>query len=100
MTRLALAFTKRASAQIVRADAWWRQHRAASAELLLDELSEDLTLLRGSPDVGLPSRHAKRADVRRVLLPRARFHVYYAVEREAVVVLALWSALRGHGPKL
>jgi plasmid stabilization system protein ParE len=46
------------------------------------------------------SRH--RRGVRRLLLPRSQYWVYYEVddEREEVRVLAVWRALRGKAPPL
>lgn len=40
--------------------------------------------------------------VQRLFLPGTRYHVYYVHDAEAreVVVLAIWSALRGKGPPL
>jgi hypothetical protein len=35
-----------------------------------------------------------------VLLRASRFHVYYVEQRPRVVVLAVWSAVRGRGPNL
>jgi transposase len=37
---------------------------------------------------------------RRVLLPRARYHVYYVPRGGVVLVLAVWHAKRGSGPPL
>ena len=39
-------------------------------------------------------------NVRRVLLRATRYHVYYVVHDEAVIVLSVWSALRGTEPDL
>jgi len=33
-------------------------------------------------------------------MPKTHNHVYYAVEATEVVVLAVWGAPRGRGPKL
>jgi hypothetical protein len=40
--------------------------------------------------------------VRRLYLPATRYHVYYVHEPELhqVVILAVWSAVRGKGPPL
>lgn len=41
-------------------------------------------------------------DARRMLLVGSRYHVYYIVDdaNEEVVVLAIWSAIRGRTPSL
>jgi hypothetical protein len=40
--------------------------------------------------------------VRRVLLPKTHNHVYYETDREngVVMILAVWGAPKGRGPKL
>jgi plasmid stabilization system protein ParE len=38
--------------------------------------------------------------VRRVLLHRTRYHLYYTAGGELVQVLALWHARRGRDPEL
>lgn len=38
--------------------------------------------------------------VRRVLLRKTLNYIYYAVEGDEVVILAVWGALRGSGPML
>lgn len=71
--------------------------------LLIDEVTEALEQLATAPRAGLPYAYRGRApNVRRVLLPRARFHVYYTVDETAgiVTVRVLWHASRGRGPAL
>ena len=36
----------------------------------------------------------------RVPLHRTRFHIYYVQREDVVVVVAVWSAVRGEGPPL
>ena len=38
--------------------------------------------------------------VRRVLMPKTKTHVYWAVEADAIVVVAIWGARKRRGPKL
>lgn len=61
-----------------------------------------LDLLAMAPDTGALHPHRRIPEVRRALLPRTRYHVYYVhdIERDEVVVLALWSALRRRAPPL
>jgi hypothetical protein len=33
-------------------------------------------------------------------MPKTRNHVYYTIEGTEIVVLTIWGAPRGHGPKL
>jgi plasmid stabilization system protein ParE len=38
--------------------------------------------------------------LRRILLRATRYHVYYVSNAETVLILAVWSAVRGAGPDL
>jgi len=53
-----------------------------------------------APTVG--QRHPSDAlpDVCRIGMQRTRFHLYYVVRDDSLVVVAVWSAVRGHGPTL
>ena len=101
MSRHKVVVAARADGQITRAAAWWREHRPAAPALLLDEVSEALDLLATAPHTG--SRYAYRGRavrVRRIALPRTRYHLYYTVDDAArmVTVRVLWHATRGRGP--
>jgi plasmid stabilization system protein ParE len=81
---------------------WWRENRPAAPSLFADELGEALRLLKYAPSTGEPFGHWIEYGVRRLLLPRTRYHVYYVFERATAVVqvLAIWSSLRGKPPSL
>ena len=44
--------------------------------------------------------HPTVPGVRRALLRASRYHVYYVLTDDVVIVLAVWSAVRGAGPSL
>lgn len=92
----------RARAEVEAAARWWAENRPAAPTLLLDELEHVYELLRSQPHAGQPAQSTLLAGIRRVLLGRARYHLYYRVldDRQTVVILALWHASRGHGPDL
>jgi plasmid stabilization system protein ParE len=79
---------------------WWRKERPAAPDLFLEELTAAFALLSNTPLAGRRYPHATVAEVRRVLLRSSRYHVYYRAQAEDVVVLAVWSAVRGSGPEL
>ena len=97
---LALRFVPRAVEQLDEAVGWWRQNRTAAPDLLAEELTDALVLLREAPGVGAAYPTDALPDARRYLLRRTRFHIDYVVRDEALVVAAVWSAPRGHGPSL
>jgi plasmid stabilization system protein ParE len=61
-----------------------------------------LTRLRSAPSAGAAYGLGPRLDVRRPLLPRTRYHVYYVMAGDArrVSVLAVWHTARGGKPRL
>jgi plasmid stabilization system protein ParE len=95
-------FTPRSEAQVLEAAQWWRANRPAATELFDEELITSLQLLVELPELGRRYPHPRVGGVRRLLMPRTRYHLYYVheVEDEALIVLALWSSVRGRRPLL
>jgi len=81
-------------------NAWWIENRSAARSLFEDELREALTSIRESPEIGLVYMTTPRGDIRRLMLRRTRYHVYYRIEDPQILVLSVWSARRGVGPFL
>lgn len=96
--RVLLAPEAREEARLV--DAWWRENRPQAPQLFEEELSHALAMLAGASKIGHPYPHPRRRGVRRLLLRSTRYHVYYRAEEGMVIVLSIWSALRGMGPDL
>lgn len=93
--------TPRALAEAKRLKTWWQQHRSAAPELFERELSAALERIEVTPDLGIAYRPGRfDAPVRRVLLPRTQFHVYYGIEEGVIVVLSVWGARQGREPGL
>jgi plasmid stabilization system protein ParE len=97
-----VVFTAGAERHAQTVAAWWQRERQAAATLFVDELGETCLMLASVPYLGQPFESGRLQGVRRVLLPRARYYVYYTVdeERQLVIVRAIWHAMRGHGPSL
>jgi plasmid stabilization system protein ParE len=81
-------------------DTWWRENRPAARGLFSEELTEAMVLLAASPEMGRAYRDSGVARVQRLILRATRYHVYYVTDGELVTVLAVWSAVRGRGPRL
>jgi plasmid stabilization system protein ParE len=94
--------TAPARQQADRFDRWWRENRPAARDLFAREFVEARALLAATPEVGSPYIERQGVLVRRVLLPKTHQHVYYEVDREndLVMILAVWGAPRGRGPRL
>lgn len=55
----------------------------------------------GEAPASLPLyRREGDADVRRILLRKARYAVYFCVEPDHVLIVAVWHTARGSGPPL
>ncbi len=100
MTKLEVA--PQANAQIETIGAWWRVNREAAPELFAHELANALETLTARPRSGVVYTKRRGATIRRLLLPRTHYHVYFSYEEEAdlVEVRAVWHAARGAGPTL
>jgi plasmid stabilization system protein ParE len=97
---LPVEFSPQALAQARAAHAWWRKNRPLAPRLLREELAEALGLLRISPSAGAPYPHPRVSGVRRLVLRRTRYYLYYVAGSERVTILAVWSNLRGRAPPL
>ena len=100
MKARAVRFTPEAAAQAEAAERWWRQNRAGSADLFANELRSAVDLVVRAPGAGRGYLSEALPGARRVPLHRTRFHIYYVQREDVVVVVAVWSAVRGEGPPL
>jgi plasmid stabilization system protein ParE len=91
-------FADEASADAARIDAWWRTNRRAAPDLFTKELERALLALEDNPALGL--RYEPKPGVRRLLLRRTRYHIYFIEEPHRLLVVAIWGANRGRGPAL
>lgn len=89
----------RARREANRITAWRIENRPSAPALFLDELGHTLELISNSSGLGTIDESAHGA-VRRVLLPRTRYHVYYVQESSEIVLVSIWGAQRRRGPKL
>ncbi len=95
--------TPEAEAQAKAAKKWWQENRRLAPTMFRQELAGAFQLLRGAPEVG--SLYHDCSDipgVRRLALLQTRYHIYYVYDAPAdlVIVLAVWSRLRGSPPPL
>jgi plasmid stabilization system protein ParE len=96
-----LELAPRAVREAERCAGWWRGHRPAAPTLFETELRAALDQVRSAPRVGGVYETVAGLEYRRLLLPETRYHLYYrVVSPDHVRVLAVWSAVRGRGPRL
>ena len=94
--------TGRAKREIARAALWWSKNRPQAHRLFLDELEAAERHLGTAPISGQIYGYRKNRLVRRWLLEKTEYHVYFSVNRKAQVIMlhSVWGARRGRGPKL
>jgi hypothetical protein len=99
---LNVRFEAQAVEQVRAVHAWWKENRTSAPTLFADELRGAVRRLRDDALAERPYPSRTVYDVRRILLPRSRYHAYYVIDEtlDAVVVLALWGAVRGRVPRL
>jgi plasmid stabilization system protein ParE len=100
--KLRVRTTPDADDMITELDVWWSENRPAAPTLVIDELNRVLDLLSENPDAGRPHRHRRIRGLRKHRLQGTPYLVYYVPDFEAgeLIVVALWSAMRKHGPPL
>ena len=98
--KLELAEPARRQAEEI--EEWWAENRPAAPALFAQEFRDTLEFIRGNPGVVTLWPTARRPDLRRVLMPRTRHHLYFRADMtmQVVQVLAVWGAPRGRGPRL
>lgn len=94
--------TGRAKREIARAALWWSKNRPNAPLLFLDELEAAERHLCTAPITGQIYGYRKNRLIRRWLLEKTEYHVYFSVNRNAEIVMlhSVWGARRGRGPKL
>ena len=94
-------FHPRAAEDAATIETWWRANRTSAPELFVRELETTLALVASSPTLGaLASREHDFPRVRRVLMRRTGYHLYYRFARQTLEVLAIWHTARGEDPPL
>ena len=80
---------------------WWSHNRPSAPTMFLEDLELAFALIEQFPNPGERVSHRRIANLRRVLLSRVQYSLYYCSSEDAAVVevLALWHSKRGSKPK-
>jgi len=97
---LAIRVVPSAEQEIREAAAWWQANRPAARSLLHDEVTRGFELITNHPGIGAQAVATSLLGVRRLLLYRVSYHLYYRIEHDTVEVLALWHTSLGDRPPL
>jgi len=102
MRRYAVEFSPEALAHVEGVREWWLANRQTSPALFLRELRTALRQAQRSPHTGKLYEAAGVRPIRRILLPKTSYHIYYWADEAALVVrvYAVWYGGRGEGPNL
>jgi plasmid stabilization system protein ParE len=95
-----IRLTRRAAAQIDEAARWWADNRPAAPGAIAEDLEQGYALIAVHPRIGASARSPRLRGVRRILLNRINYYLYYRETSEAIDVLAFWHASRGEPPPL
>jgi hypothetical protein len=84
---LAVEFTALA-AQHIRAEQWWRLNRPVAPDAIRVELQRRLPIVATTPRIGLRVTNVRLKSVRRIHIPRSRYHLYF--HATGAIDRALW----------
>jgi plasmid stabilization system protein ParE len=89
-----LVVSLRAQKQLARAAGWWAKNRDKAPKAFEEDVSKAYEALVATPQMGQPVS-SRRGGMRRILLPRIRYYLYYRMnDRGHVEVMAFWHASR------
>lgn len=97
---LRVRISARAAAQIRKAAAWWADNRPAAPGAVRIDIADALVLLAQQPGIGATHEGARTKGVRRLLVGRIQYFIYYQVTPDSLEVLAVWHSSRGKQPSL
>jgi plasmid stabilization system protein ParE len=102
MKRYGVVLAPAAQAQARKIAGWWRENRPSVPDLFDDEIEAMLDRLGDAPNTGLSYRTVRNRLIRRALMARTSYNVYFETdeERAMVRIVAVWHAARGRGPRL
>lgn len=86
--------------QIDTALQWWTDNRSGVPGLLASEIETAFGRLQLHPTAGEQVRSRHGGSIRRLILRRSRYWLYYFVSENEIEVLALWHQNRGVLPPL
>jgi plasmid stabilization system protein ParE len=102
VSRYRVDITKSARARILDISRWWQTNWTKSPLLFRDELVAARSQIARVPSSGPAYASPEHRDVRRLLMLRTQYHLYYVIDEEqrVVTILAVWHTARGNGPPL
>jgi len=85
--------TPRARRQLTAAARWWLAHRDKAPEAFDEDVAAGIGAISESPSIH--PRIDRRRGIRRMLLERIRYYIYYRISaRDDVEIISVWHASR------
>ena len=86
-------FTRRAEKQATAAVRWWAENRDKAPEAFEDDFTAGVQLIAGNAGIGTPV--TQRKGIRKLLLERVRYYLYYRVVSDDVIeIISVWHSSR------
>jgi plasmid stabilization system protein ParE len=95
---LQVVIAPQAAEQIKGAARWWSKNRPLAPGAIKQDLKAALELLVLRPRIGASCEDSPIPDLRRLLLGRVQYFIYYQPQQDALRVLAFWHSSRAVGP--
>jgi hypothetical protein len=95
-----IRIVEEARARYIAERAWWVEH-ADHKKLFALEYRDAIRHLLASPESGGVYARRRGRVIRRWLMPKTRYHIYYRFDAEAqlIVIYTMWGATRGRDPR-
>ncbi len=89
-----IEITNLAERQLLAARAWWRRNRDKAPGAFDEELESALLYISENLSISTAYHDARRPGVRRFLIERIRYYIYFRVTGNSIQVLRIWHASR------
>ena len=89
-----IEITNLAERQLIAARAWWRRNRDKAPGAFDEEIESALLYISENLSISMAYREARRSNVRRYLIERIRYYIYFRVAGDSIQVLRIWHASR------
>lgn len=95
---LKIVIAPQAAEQIRSAARWWSQNRPLAPDAIRVDLKAGLDLLAVQPQIGSSCDDSPIPELRRLLLGRVQYFIYYQRQSDVLRVLAFWHTSRVVSP--
>jgi len=89
-----IELTRLAERQLFAARAWWRRNRDKAPGAFDEDIDSALLYLSENLSSSTAYRPTRRSGVRRYLIERIRYYIYFRATDDKIQVLRIWHASR------